>query len=79
MLQRAKPRMSGIAVILLISGKHVQAERKSFNIYHLSCFVLIYPCRAHNAENGKRGNKKVWRQLRTVYFETEEINGHEAV
>ena len=36
----AKPRMSGIAVILLISGKHVQAERESFNIYPvLSCFI----------------------------------------
>lgn len=46
---------------------------------YLSCFVLLYPCRAHNAENGKRDNKKVWRQLRTVYSETEEINGHEAV
>lgn len=32
--------MSGIAVILLISGKHVQAERESFNIYPvLSCFI----------------------------------------
>lgn len=32
--------MSGIAVILLISGKHLQAERESFNIYPvLSCFI----------------------------------------
>lgn len=32
--------MSGIAVILLISGKHVQAERESFNFHSvLSCFI----------------------------------------
>ena len=69
--------MSGIAVILLISGKHVQAERESFNIYPvLSCFIPAVRTMSKTA-NGAR--KKVWRQLRTVYSETEEINGHEAV
>lgn len=69
--------MSGIAVILLKSGKRVQAERESFNFHPvLSCFIPAVRTMP-KAANGAR--KKVWRQLRTVYFETEEINGHEAV